>query len=234
MALPPAAAAAPPHQAEEGMQPFTVTLRCLHSHSPVLYCVRVHCHLTAIAWEVLHQYSDFAALHHTLLEQELIPPLPLPPKRIARDGASLAQRAADLEAYCAELLKFPLLLCHSAVNQFFDLDGGLWKTRPHYEDLLERECTASMASSALDSAVYVCSLAGDEPSAAATPSISEPGLLAIFSKSVARCSHAVLASHSRCLAWTDAGQCNPCRTATAPPITKEASMNVLPHRLCCF
>ncbi|XP_031561283.1 PX domain-containing protein kinase-like protein [Actinia tenebrosa] len=72
------------------------------------------------SWQVVHRYSDFAALH-SILESSGIE-LPLPPKKVFgnMDSTFIAERQQGLQSYLHFILANPLLSRHISVKKFLD------------------------------------------------------------------------------------------------------------------
>lgn len=104
----------------------------LESRGPVRYHVLVASDVGQNVAGIFHRYSDWEALHVTLLTAGLQPPIPLPPKHVRRTAQALDLRAAALTAYSNALLgDRPILRSsagRSALSGFFNVTSLGGKT----------------------------------------------------------------------------------------------------------
>ena len=98
------------------------------------YNVRLVCRLRPeVSWHVTRRFSQFDALRKRLREEvasdSVVPALP--PKHLPAmmSEASRQRRTIGLQVFCHEVLSSPALLGTSSVQDFFDLDFGLWQLR---------------------------------------------------------------------------------------------------------
>ena len=94
---------------------------------PVIYNVSVRQRLSGASWTLRKRFSQFHAMHTSLVEESYFFLPIFPPKDavgLRRDPAALTQRAEDLASYSRALLSRSDMITAPQVAGFFQMDRG--------------------------------------------------------------------------------------------------------------
>lgn len=103
-------------------------------------------------WEISKRFSDFAALHKTLIEKKEFDNLPeLPPKRWfgKNSEATINERTRGFENYLNQLLSFPGSLLSSDIVNFIQIEEEVVRLLLNHQSFLKKTISESLKSSFL-------------------------------------------------------------------------------------